>query len=104
MSADELRPCPFCGDTRNLHEHDAESPTDRFVACNNCDTTGPCGSGSWNTRPLEQELLEALDKLLSLYGEQISDEYYGTGDVYEMMQAKADFARAAIAKAKGGHP
>lgn len=50
------------------------------------------------------ELLEALNKLLSIYEEQISDEYDGTGDVYEMMQAKADFARATIAKAKGGHP
>ena len=49
------------------------------------------------------ELLEALEKLLGLYDLATHDEYDGT-DLLVGLLADADFARAAIAKAKGETP
>lgn len=59
----------------------------------------------WNTRPLEDELLAALENMLS--GWRYIREAYGEthGDLYGVGWDRAEAAAiAAIAKAKGGTP
>ncbi|TDQ63611.1 hypothetical protein ATL17_1618 [Maritalea mobilis] len=56
--SEKLKPCPFCGssilDTYKIGNG-------RVVACRDCG--GGANVNRWNTRPLEQELVEALKDL-----------------------------------------
>ncbi len=56
---EDLRPCPFCGDTGALH-----IDSDAWVGCDCGHVAGPSGWGKsgralWNTRPIEDRLRES---------------------------------------------
>ena len=69
----ELKPCPFCGSVPELGEHnvDQSSWKPRYdVACRNDKCilqrtyeTQAVAVAAWNTRPIEDELLEKLQQL-----------------------------------------
>jgi hypothetical protein len=71
--SDELKPCPFCGNVPELGEHnvDQSSWKPRYdVACRNDKCilqrtyeTQAVAVAAWNTRPIEDELLEKLQQL-----------------------------------------
>ena len=71
--SDELKLCPFCGNVPELGEHnvDQSSWKPRYdVACRNDKCilqrtyeTQAVAVAAWNTRPIEDELLEKLQQL-----------------------------------------
>lgn len=101
MSAEELRPCPFCGKDETILKEENGA---QYISCCYCGSGvygPPTGEKEdaiefWNDRPLEQELLEALESLLA---DTCTSGYYSQADSESVINA-----RAAIAKAKGGHP
>jgi hypothetical protein len=53
MSATDLKPCPFCGESA------AWEPTSEWTECGHCAATGSfrdLWKGDWNTRPIEDSL------------------------------------------------
>jgi len=75
MSEEELKPCPFCGNT-NLHH--TETSIFHAVWCKDCGAMVDIDDGDaiklWNTRPLE----DALQKRIAELEEQllkVSKEY-----------------------------
>jgi len=98
-----LRACPFCGSknvTVNYHNY---SKTDWWVFCLDCDGSGPIDLGesgaceTWNTRPLEAQLLEALRGMCTVY------ELWDTTPPDYFIGAY-NKAQAAIAAAEGATP
>ena len=54
---EELKPCPFCGETKDLSEYDAEDwMADKSIRCDTCGALGPPASTliqtqkAWNYR------------------------------------------------------
>ena len=79
--SEKLRPCPFCGEEVTLvkdiwwfADHRAESSA--------CDVTGPSATDEddaiklWNTRPVEDALIEVIQEYLDWGAMTQSDRYY----------------------------
>jgi hypothetical protein len=80
---DTLKPCPFCG-SKPVHP---EAMIDGMICCGNADCiawTFPATIEQWNTRPLEDALLEAAIEVTS----------WGAGDTHGMGDLRAARARA----------
>lgn len=64
----ELKPCPFCGETR-LTIEDKQKVRDVHVLCNDCgaktsfDGIRYAVAGRWNIRPVEQALQKRIEEL-----------------------------------------
>ena len=80
--SEELKACPHCGVHYFIHE------IDDYYYCSKCRIKVP--KDKYNIRPIEDELLEALEKLIAVYGLSNTND-----DTDEM-----NFARAIVAKAK----
>jgi hypothetical protein len=96
--SEELKPCPFCGNKAvDLGEYgpDLKPILPRVLACLNpyCPIRGDRFSiEQWKTRPVEDELHEAINQLLwAISGE-------GKKDLFER---EIKIAQGALAKAKG---
>jgi hypothetical protein len=104
---DELKPCPICGGEAQLEDYRDGGGIGFAVHCQTftCQTCGPADLGvsgaieQWNTRPIEDELLAALEQLTLI----LRVKMYGLQDWMPdpMPDDEAlEMAFAAIAKAK----
>lgn len=86
----KLRCCPFCKSEDVATEHIGIHGTDFWsVDCKSCETTGPergtekAAIAAWNTRPLEDEILNALMYTVKSIGGHLSLEQQWVFDVID---------------------
>ena len=115
---DTLKPCPFCGSDKVIDEgapsYDTVTEEERTtwftVLCTDCHAEGPPNLGwsgaieAWNTRPLEDELREALKRMVNNLPEpeiELAREVWGNTNTQIILVARTE-AQAAIQAAEGG--
>lgn len=59
----KTKPCPFCGSSNVTPI--GNDDFNEWFECVNCGSCGPCEykPSKWNTRPREEELIQALEEL-----------------------------------------
>lgn len=100
----ELRPCAFCGSTNMTIIPESDSQC-QAIYCDDCpggveDNNLPMDilMNVWNSRPIEKELLEALEELLR------ADELPTTDETLDRQITAMQTARQAINRARGKQP
>lgn len=95
------RPCPWCGAEQEHADIWTDGRTGLVaVVCGNCMRMGPWGEhdghalAKWNTRPIEDALIAALDDMVASFG------YTDWDSVHDA--ARCDNARKVLADVKGG--
>ena len=88
--ASELKPCPFCGSAAILRDAQvSEDCMDSWVECKSCGATtdrheSPMGTdnpiAAWNTRPVEDALVEALQSIRLYANDTLSGRVDGPDD------------------------
>jgi len=96
--SEKLRACPFCGKSSTFKSD--RHPDLVFCKGDRCPgSVTPCTERQWNTRPIEDELIAALEGVMALHLVSQScchSEEFDCG----ICDAK-DKARKALAKARG---
>lgn len=113
MSGHTLKPCPnpWC----DAADRDGDySPTvinsnfgTHYVSCTSCSMRGPYernhvnAIAAWNERPIERELLEALEEIAA-FNDRAANAYLKQTGSYSLFDepGSVQIARAAIAKAQ----
>ena len=109
--AEKLKPCPFCGERNELYPGyatiDGKIATEPYqIDCIGCGMDfnpreGQDTIARWNHRPIEQQLIEALEECAEYFDDRADADCDDRGFIPNTEMTMGLLVQAAIAKARG---